>query len=118
MVAGKFGLRTINTLLYSYSADEDQVVFQCLEGDVMPILNGRYVFRDVTVTRDLAGDTSRLVPAKPVTEVTYELEIGFAMGIPAWTHSALVGIILNTALVSFKSHIERSGSGKGVGSKG
>lgn len=101
MVAGKFGLQTRNTLLYSYPPEHDQVVFECVQGDVMPILNGRYIFRD-------AGGEAGV----PETEVTYELEIGFAMGIPGWTHAALVGVILSTALESFRSHIQRGGDVK------
>jgi hypothetical protein len=99
MVAGKFGLQTANTLIYSYSSEEDEVAFECIQGDVMPTLNGRYVFRDAS---EEAGSS-------PLTEVTYELKIGFAMGIPGWTHKALVGVILGTALGSFKSHIVRRG---------
>ena len=99
MVAGKFGLRTSNTLIYSYSPDDDEVAFECVQGDVMPTLNGRYVFRDAS------GEAG----SSPQTQVTYELNIRFAMGIPEWTHKALVGVILSTALGSFKSHILRRG---------
>jgi len=97
MIAGKFGLKTANTLLYSYTVGdtESQVAFKCMKGDVMPKLDGRYILRDVSSLH-----------SQPMTEVTYELDIGFAMGIPAWTHKAIVGIILSTALGSFKKHIQ------------
>jgi hypothetical protein len=63
----------------------------------MPKLNGRYSFRAVAPATGGRG---------PKTEVTYELDIGFAMGIPDWTHRALVTLILDTALGAFRSHIE------------
>jgi len=91
MLAAKFGLRTANVLEYQYShllgeegregggegeregdipMKEMQVAFKCIRGDVMPKLDGRYSFRE------LSQDSPVLR-----TEITYELEIEFAMGV-------------------------------------
>ena len=75
------------------------MLFKSTQGDVMPKLDGRYVLRALDAGRH---------GQPPRTLVTYELDIGFAMGIPEYTHRALVNVILGTALGSFKRQVMKA----------
>eukprot|EP00960_Hanusia_phi_P058421 763881-Hanusia_phi.AAC.1 len=86
--AGKLGIDMVNIVEYSYDAPR-LVKFHSISGDIMKTLDG---FESLG-----GGDT----------KMTYELLLEFGFVIPEFARKQIVGAIMQTALESLKSHIEK-----------
>jgi hypothetical protein len=70
MHVGKFGIHAVNTLQVAYPEPEgSKMVFTCLQGDAIPIIDATYTFKRV-------NDSSNR------TLVSFQLDIGFGFTIP------------------------------------
>ncbi len=89
--AAAMGRSASYLLEYKYSDDNRRISWSLVEGDIMRVLDGHYLFEDAT-------DGS--------TNITYELAVELVVPIPGFVKRRAEGKIMGTALRELKNRVE------------
>ena len=89
--AAAMGRSASYVLSYTYADDNRRISWTLLEGDIMRVLDGTYVFE--------AG-------ADSTTEITYHLTVELVVPIPGFVKRRAEGKIMGTALRELKHRVE------------
>lgn len=89
--AAAMGRSASYVLEYSYGHDDRSISWTLVEGDIMRVLDGSYVFEPV---------------ADGTTDITYRLTVDLVVPIPGFVKRRAEGKIMGTALRELKHRVE------------